>query len=276
MKDTSLSRQAKAKLDSAIRHRINAGRVAVQGQISFFKRHFAQVSSHWKQDASRITFADLAISENIFLSLKNDFPEDDYCSEEISPQQGNLSLGDQFVWVLDPIDGTNNFALGFPLCAISLALLHKGIPIYGFVFDYSLDTLYEGGPSRGLWQDGKKFEPAEAALESQRILGMHFPLSREIQNKIQDLLITYKVRSLGSSTLMCALVAKAYLFGVIDTRCKVWDIAAAYALIGAAGLEFYFIGENPFPLTKFNASMPNCPYYSGDKEFCSSVKALLN
>ena len=275
MKEKVLSRQAKIKLDAEIRHRVNAGRVAVQGQVSFFKRHFSQVSSHWKQDASRITFADLAISENLFLSLEEDFPKDDFCSEEMSPKKGTITLGDQFSWVLDPIDGTNNFALGFPLCAISLALLYKGVPIYGFVFDYSLEVLYEGGPSMGLWQGGKKIKPLETAHKSERILGLHFPLSQSIHNKIQDLLMTYKVRSLGSSTLMCALVAKAYLYGVIDTRCKVWDIAATYALVGAAGLEFNFIGESPFPLIKFNTNLPNCPYYSGNAEFCSSVKTLL-
>ena len=81
MKKKSLSRQAKLKLDVEIRHRINAGRVAIKDQIVFFRRHFGHVSSDWKADASRVTFADIAISENLFASLNKDFSDDDYCSE---------------------------------------------------------------------------------------------------------------------------------------------------------------------------------------------------
>ena len=73
MKKKSLSRQAKLKLDLELRHRINAGRVAIKDQIVFFRRHFGQVSSDWKADATRVTFADIAISENLFASLKKIF-----------------------------------------------------------------------------------------------------------------------------------------------------------------------------------------------------------
>ena len=137
MEKGSLSRQAKASLDLKIRHRINAGRSAVKNEIGFFGRHFSQVGSDWKLDQSRVTFADIAISENIIAHLKNDFPQDDFWSEETNDKDTVVNLKGDFAWVLDPIDGTNNFALGFPLCAISLALLYEGIPIYGFVYDFS-------------------------------------------------------------------------------------------------------------------------------------------
>ncbi len=92
MKKKSLSRQAKLKLETEIRHRINAGRVAIKDQIVFFRRHFGQVSSDWKADASRVTFADIAISENLFSSLNKDFADDDYCSEEMSSKDVPLEL----------------------------------------------------------------------------------------------------------------------------------------------------------------------------------------
>mgnify|MGYP001439301154 FL=1 len=138
MKNKTLSRQAKLKLETKIRHRVNAGRVAIKGQISFFRRHFGQVTSDWKADASRVTFADIAISENLFSSLNQDFAKDDFCSEEMSSDDSPMHIESEFAWVLDPIDGTNNFALGFPLCGISLALLHEGVPVYGFVYDFSI------------------------------------------------------------------------------------------------------------------------------------------
>ena len=142
MKKKSLSRQAKAKLETAIRHRINAGRVSIRSQIPFFKRYFGRVSSDWKADASRVTFADIAISENLFASLSRDFSEDNFCSEEMSPKDMPIELKGDFSWVIDPIDGTNNFALGFPLCGISMALLFEGVPVYGFIYDFSVNILF--------------------------------------------------------------------------------------------------------------------------------------
>jgi len=62
----SRNRQAQAQFDVQLRHRINAGRVAVKGQMAFFGRQFGQVASEWKEDDTRVTFADFAISENLF------------------------------------------------------------------------------------------------------------------------------------------------------------------------------------------------------------------
>ena len=139
-----MNRQAKAQLDAQMRHRINAGRVAVRNQVAFFGRQFGDVSSEWKEDDTRVTFADFAISEKIFAELRQNFPQDDYCSEEASPLDETLALEARFAWVVDPIDGTNNYALGCSFCAISLALLLDGVPVYGFIYDHSLGISWRG------------------------------------------------------------------------------------------------------------------------------------
>ena len=140
-----------------------------------FRRHFGQVTSSWKTDDSRVTFADIAISENLFSSLIEDFVDDDYCSEEMSPKDIPIKLKGNFVWVLDPIDGTNNFALGFPLCGISLALLYDGIPVYGFVYDFSVNSLFEGGPEFGLIKNKQKYNNTKDYRRKQQIIGVQFP-----------------------------------------------------------------------------------------------------
>ena len=139
-----MNRQEQSRYDSGLRHRINAGRVAVRDQIAFFGRQFGQVASEWKEDDTRVTFADFAISEKLFAALRRDFAGDDFCSEESSPLDEELVLDADFGWMVDPVDGTNNYALGFPICAISLALLHRGTPVYGF-YDHSTGFLYEVG-----------------------------------------------------------------------------------------------------------------------------------
>ncbi len=271
----SLNRQAQAQLDVQLRHRINAGRVAVRDQIAFFGRQFGQVDSQWKADDTRVTFVDFAISEKIFAELRRDFPQDDYCSEEASPQDEHLALEARFAWVVDPIDGTNNYALGFPVCAISLALLLDGRPIYGFIYDHSTAALFEGGPERGLQRNQKKLNRNDLAADAQAMVGLHFPMAAARLRQLEPLLAKYRVRCLGSGALTAAYVATGYLSGVIDYRVKVWDIAAAHALCAAVGIEFTFFGEAPFPLKTFHPEMEFSPYYAGASAFAEEVQRLL-
>jgi len=269
------SRQAKAALERDLRHRINAGRTAVRGQVPFFRRQFGQVASEWKEDDTRVTFADFAISEKAFADLRRDFPGDDYCSEEMSPQDEVLQLSSPFAWLIDPVDGTNNFALGFPICAISLALLHEGEPIYGFLYDHGSDCLLEGGPGFGVLRDGKKLDRDARAADAQTMLGLHFPMERELTGKLAPLLAKYRGRCLGSGALPAALVATGYLSGAVDFRVKTWDIAASYALCRGAGVEFHFVGEPPFPMRAFHPLAENCPYYAGASSLCAELAGCL-
>ena len=264
------NRQAQAQFDVQLRHRINAGRVAVKEQMAFFGRQFGQVASEWKEDDTRVTFADFAISENLFAALRRDFAQDDYCSEEASPQDEVIELGEGFAWVVDPIDGTNNYALGFPVCAISLALLYGGVPVYGFIYDYSTQALLEGGAGFGLQRNQKKVNRDRMAVDAQTMLGLHFPMDAELVDQLKPLLAKYRVRCFGSGALTAAYVATGYLTGVVDFRIRVWDIAAAYALC-----EFKFIGESPFPLKQFHPQMDFCPYLAGTESFCEELKVVL-
>ena len=271
----SLNRQAQAQFDLQLRHRINAGRVAVKAQTAFFGRQFGQVASEWKADDTRVTFADFAISENVFAALRRDFAEDDYCSEEANPLDEVLTLGAGFAWVIDPIDGTNNYALGFPVCAISLALLHDGMPVYGFIYDYSTDALLEGGAGFGLQRNQKTVNRDRMAADAQTMLGLHFPIDLELLDKLKPLLAKYRVRCLGSGALSAAYVATGYLTGVVDFRVKVWDIAAAYALCAGAGVAFKFLEASPFPLRAFHPQMDFCPYLAGTAAVCEELQCQL-
>jgi myo-inositol-1(or 4)-monophosphatase len=275
MMKKSLNRQAQAQFDLQLRHRINAGRVAVKAQTAFFGRQFGQVASEWKEDDTRVTFADFAISENVFAALRRDFAEDDYCSEEANPLDEVLTLGAGFAWVIDPIDGTNNYALGFPVCAISLALLHDGMPVYGFIYDYSTDALLEGGAGFGLQRNQKTVNRDRMAADAQTMLGLHFPIDLELLDKLKPLLAKYRVRCLGSGALSAAYVATGYLTGVVDFRVKVWDIAAAYALCAGAGVAFKFLEASPFPLRAFHPQMDFCPYLAGTEAVCEELQCQL-
>ena len=269
-----MNRQAKAQHEAQMRHRINAGRVAVRDQVAFFGRQFGCVSSEWKEDDTRVTFADFAISEKIFAELRQNFPQDDYCSEEASPLDETQALEARFAWIIDPIDGTNNYALACSFCAISLALLFDGVPVYGFIYDHSTKDLLEGGVGYGLFRNQKKIDRDATMVDAQTMIGLHFPMSSKQLEKLAPLLSKYRVRCIGSSALMAAYVATGYLTGVIDYRVKVWDIAAAYALCASVGLKWVFIENSPFPLKKFHPQMNFSPYHAGAESFFDELRHL--
>lgn len=263
-------------MNKPVQHRINAGRIALSNQIDFFCRQFGSVPSEWKEDDTRVTFADFAISERIFAELRNQFPKDSFCSEESNPLDEAVSLSRGYGWILDPIDGTNNYAVGFPVCAISLALVKDGVPIYGFVWDYSRKKLIQGGPGLPL-QDGTETKPLSKtpAINPTGTVGLSFPLPDGIAEKLSPALSRWRVRSTGSGTMQAAFVAIGLMDGVIDYRVKPWDIAAAWALLRAADLEIHFLNGPLFPMQSFHPRMGGCPYYAGSPEFCAQVRTLL-
>lgn len=260
-----------------LRHRINAGRVALKNQIDFFERNLGLVSSDWKEDNTRVTFVDYAISEKIFAELKTSFPQDHYLSEESNPTDETIELTSAFSWVLDPIDGTNNYFLGIPVCAISLALLHKGTPIYGYVYDLSRKRLIQGGPKFGLQDGCERAKVIEGDLDTRySAVAMHFPMSAAQLQAMQPLLETYRVRSSGSAALNIAYSAIGKLVGTLDYKVKVWDIAAGYALILAGGGEFRYCAEPVFPLQTFSVTSDFTPCYAGSQAFVRYVDSLLH
>lgn len=256
-------------MDTAIRHRVNAGRVAILDQITFFREQFGQVASEWKEDDTRVTFADFAISERIFAELRRSFARDDFCSEEANPLDEVLPLESKYGWVLDPIDGTNNYALGLPFCAISLALLKEGEPVYGFVYDYARDRLIEGGVEGPLKIGKQRVELPQREFDpKQSVIGLHFPLPEVRYETLGHVLKTFRLRSLGSGALNLAYTALGTLDGSIDFKVKIWDIAAGVALLKASGRRIHFVEGSPFPLREFHVNCPLIPYYAGSPAFC--------
>src|SRR5664280_831888 len=122
-------------MNREIERRIEVAKRAVVAQTELLHREFRRAPSSWKYDGTRVTTADLAVSEAILRELASQFPEDQGFSEESGDVTRPVAATARFCWVLDPIDGTNNYAAGIPYCAISLALLEQGAPVYGVVYD---------------------------------------------------------------------------------------------------------------------------------------------
>jgi len=262
-------------MQKEIEQRVDAARRAVTGQTGLLHREFQRARSSWKSDGSRVTTADLAISEAILRELATQFPEDQGFSEESGGATRAMALTARFCWVLDPIDGTNNYAIGIPCCAISLALLENGAPIYGVVYDLGRRTLIEGGPGLGALDGseiaGVRHDPPHAGST----IGFHSPYDRALVAKATPIIEEFKIRGLGSSTLHLAYVGIGLLDGVMDHNVRVWDIAAAHAIAVGGGAEVHYLRNNPFPLQQFDLDAARIHYVAGNAQVCRRMMELM-
>lgn len=243
-------------------------------QSAFLHAHFGKVESRWKTDGTRVTAADLAVSQGIFADLGSRFPEDQLFSEELADTGQPIPLRSRFAWILDPIDGTNNFALGIPHCAIALGLLEHGRPVYGAVYDLSRRMLLHGGPGFGAWDGDRACRVALNEPERDSLVGFHSPGDKSLVERAKGVLGEFKIRGLGSATLHLAYVAAGILDGAIDYNVKIWDLAAAIPLCLAAGGEVRFLNGPQIPVRQFDLHMRRIIYVAGSRTMCDRLEAL--
>lgn len=255
--------------------RIDAGKAAVLSQTELLHREFGRAQSHWKYDGTRVTPVDIAISQAIVRDLTSRFPEDQYFSEELSETEKPLPVTARFCWVLDPIDGTNNYAKGIAHCAISLALLENGFPVYGIIYDLSRRVLMHGGPGIGLWDGDRVAAVKTTPPDAQSLLGFHSPYDKAHSGQARTIVENFKIRGLGSSTLHLAYVAVGILDGTVDHNVKIWDIAAGVPLCLAGGGEVHFLNGEQFPLTQFDLRMKRIQYIAGNAAMCEKLREML-
>lgn len=255
--------------------RINAGRAAVLAQTELMHRDFGRAESQWKADGTRVTAVDIAISENIFSALAAQFSEDQYFSEELAHDGPPIPVTATYSWMLDPIDGTNNYALGIPHCAIGLALMREGVPVYGFVYDMARRVLIQGGPGYGVSDGDRAAHLKSDALNPQSVIGFHSPYDKRYAPHAAVLADRFKIRGLGSSTIHLAYVGAGLFDGVVDHNVKAWDIAAAVPLVEAVGGTINYISAAPFPLKAFDLKMGRTFYVASSPAGVTELRRAL-
>ena len=148
-------------------------------------------------------------------------------------------LGDTF-WVVDPLDGTVNYARNIPLCCISIALVQNLNPVIGVIYDFNNDDLYEGTKETKALLNNKLINVSDIVEKNKGILVTGLPNATDYSDEamlkmVKDFQSWRKVRMIGSAAMASAYVAsgKADLYKEFGTY--LWDIAAGAAIINAAG-----------------------------------------
>lgn len=208
---------------------------------------FGQVQAAQKADGSLVTESDKWADHEISVAIKAAFPEHGVLSEE----SDRVYPGNEWCWVIDPLDGTTNFTRGIPLWSISMGLLYRGTPVFGYIY---LPTINQG--FHGFWAgDSGLTIPSGAFLNQHPIhtstdeIGSNhfFNLCSRSMGVLQRG-FPCKIRMLGVASYNFITVAAGSTLGGIESTPKVWDIAAAWVILRAAGGVWVSLKSEPFPL----------------------------
>lgn len=184
-----------------------------------------------------VTEFDQKSEEAIVSSLQKEFPGHAILAEESGLHQKT----GEYRWVVDPIDGTTNFAHGIPVFAITLALLRGTAPVAGVIYDPLHDEMFSAALGRGASLNGRPIHVSSQADLGQALLatGFAYDIRTNPRNNLaqyaQFQLRTQGVRRLGSAALDCAWTAMGRLEGYWEFGIKPWDIAAGGLLVREAG-----------------------------------------
>lgn len=208
---------------------------------------FGQVQALQKADGSLVTQADQWADREISDAIASTFSGYGILSEE----SDRIFPGTEWCWVIDPLDGTTNFTRGIPIWSISLGLLYQGTPIFGYVYvppmDQSFHGFWEGSSGltlpTGAFRDRHPIHTSSDAISSNHFFNLCSRSTAIIQKDFPC-----KLRMLGVASYNFLTVASGAVLAGIEATPKVWDFAAAWVIVQAAGGTWISLKSEPFPL----------------------------
>jgi myo-inositol-1(or 4)-monophosphatase len=239
------------------------------------RRHYGQVDRLTKTHAmttdEAVTEGDRATQRHIVAALRSRFPSDGIIGEESDTGDSitaeiNNPLGRN--WVIDPIDGTNNFVSGLGAFAVCIGLMDNGHPVLGVVYDVTRDIPYFAAKGEGAWVGNKKAEALKTPLSDRSIIMLTSNLLDKNGNCPPYVgrwlgQTSWKIRMLGSAALEAVMVGAGVAHGAVTVNGKLWDCVAPAAIVQeAGGLITDLTGKPVFPFDLRGYTGAKVPYLS--------------
>lgn len=225
--------------------------------------------THIAANEEAVTEADRESQRFIVAGLKRRWPADGIIGEESETGASiTAEIPDPLarVWVIDPIDGTNNFVSGLGNFAVCIGLLDKGWPVLGVVYDVMRDQMYAAAKGEGAWLGTKRLSVPTTPLDSSSMLMLTSNLLDKT-GRCPDWACRFiaqtnlKIRMLGSAALEATMVAAGAAHGAFTVNGKLWDCAAPAALLLEAGGTLTDLNGNPvFPFDLRNYQGAKVPF----------------
>jgi myo-inositol-1(or 4)-monophosphatase len=185
-----------------------------------------------------VTEADLAAESLIITSLAKDFPEIPFMTEESAATH---DIHPERFWIIDPLDGTTNFAHGFPFFAVSIAFFGHGKSIVGAVYAPMFDELFCAVKDSGAWLNGRSIQVTKTERLIESLVGTGFPYELgpnipRLMRQFETIITSVRdIRRAGAAALDLAYVACGRLDAFYEIDLQPWDTAAGWLLVEEAG-----------------------------------------
>lgn len=203
------------------------------------KEHFGKLTQKDVQEKSEkdvVSFVDKSSEERIRRHIKINFPDHDVVGEE----EGGTDNSD-YVWYIDPLDGTKNYIAGFPIFGVSVGLTYRREPIVGAVYMPLYDTLYWAYKGGGAYKNGKSIEVSKKTQvksffvaygfpsRAKRNLDIYWNIFKELFEKVGAM------RRPGAAAIDLCFTAEGIFDGMIEFELNPWDVCAGILIVEEAG-----------------------------------------
>jgi myo-inositol-1(or 4)-monophosphatase len=217
---------------------LNTARQSVKAGGEILGRLFGQVNHIIKKgDIDLVTEADFQVESAILDTIQQNFPRDTILSEEAGKKQEVSGR----TWIVDPLDGTTNFAHGFPIFAISIALELDNEIVLGAVYNPQMDEYFEAVKGMGAYlneipiQVSTTSDIEESLLATGFAYNIHENPHRVLKRFHRMIVRAQGIRRPGSAAIDLCYVAAGKLDGFWEEGLKPWDTAAGFLIVDEAG-----------------------------------------
>lgn len=198
--------------------------------------HFGKVDIEYKGEVDIVTKADRESETLIVGAIRKLWPGHDITGEEGT----NTKTGSDFRWYIDPLDGTTNFAHGYPVFCVSIALEHNDERIAGVIYDPTRREMFAAEKGSGAELNGRPIRVSKVGELSESIVATGFPSQKRHRNPNihfyhQITMKTHGIRRAGSAAMDLAYVACGRFDGYWELNLNSWDTAAGVLIVQEAG-----------------------------------------
>jgi myo-inositol-1(or 4)-monophosphatase len=198
-----------------------------------------------------VTEVDQAAEDAIIATIREAYPGHGILAEESGRSQG--AKNSEYVWIIDPLDGTTNFIHGLPVYAVSIALAFRGQLQQAVVYDPTRNDLFYASKGKGAFLNDRRLRVSRRTRMLESLIGTGFPFRKgdnfqRYLKMFEDVMVQCAgVRRPGAASLDLCYVAAGYYDGFFETGLSPWDVAAGALIITeAGGLVGNFTGEPDF------------------------------
>lgn len=232
-------------LNIAIKAALRAGKI-----ITRYMGQIETLNIREKRKNDLVTLVDQAAENDIIDTIRRAYPNHNILGEETGYHAGQ----DEFVWVIDPLDGTMNYVHGVPHFAVSIGVKYREQVEHAVVYDPISQDLFTASRGGGAQLNDRRIRVSKYASLEDTLIATSFPYFNRIE-ELEDFYRTFKevftrcadIRHMGSAALNLAYVAAGRLDGFFESGLKEWDISAGTLLVReAGGYVSDFKGENGF------------------------------